>query len=547
MQKVNMDRNNTISEKHIAAIDIGSFKISLAVAKIECGNTQILFYDTVPSAGIRDSAIFNPMQAGKTIRGLINKAEDELKIKILQVVVGLPKYGIREENADAIGSRSNPDDCITAEEIECLKQVAQDTHEIKNPDKEQIYGAIAQSFSTPDYIGLSENDIVGMISDEVTGNFKVFIGKRNAINILYKVFNDLGIAIAKMYFSPLAAAKAVLTEEEIQNGVALIDLGAQVTSVSVYHNKVLSHYAAIPFGGDTITTDISTECTISKYLAENIKCAFGGCIPDKLQTLGEKILQIESDDISSCNQIPVHYLSEIITEREKEIIDAMLYEIEASGLSENLRRGIVITGGGAKMINIGNYIKELSGYNVRTAYPINRFICTGCEDILDISAVTTAGMILMSKELNIDCCVADDTAVCELGLNLESSDSEAHVGSAEALWTNETGISEIGTRTETECGEEVTAAGTETENRVSAAEMTDAASDDSIGTKTGAGETATSSDGGNAADGDNGRGKDKSKDKTGTAKPKVKPFGNLFKDVKMKWADICERIGNEEI
>ncbi len=397
-----------MNEKHIAAIDIGSFKISLAVAKVEGGNTQILFYGSVPSAGIRDSAIFNPMQAGKAIKSLLAEAENELKIKILQVVVGLPKYGIREENAEAVGERSNPDDCITAEEIEALKQLAQDTHEISNPEKEQIYGAIAQSFSTPDFINISENDIVGMISGEVTGNFKVFIGKRNAINILYKVFNDLGVAIARMYFSPLAAAKAVLTEEELQSGVALIDLGAQVTSVSVYQNKVLSHYASIPFGGETVTSDISSECVISRQLAENIKCAFGGCIPDKLQTLSEKILQIETDDISSCNQIPVNYLSEIITAREKEIIDAMLYEIGASGLSENLRRGIVITGGGARMINIGNYIKELSGYNVRTAYPINRFICTGCEDILDINAVTTAGMLLMAKDTDIDCCVPDE-------------------------------------------------------------------------------------------------------------------------------------------
>ncbi len=526
-----MYRDNTISEKHIAAIDIGSFKISLAVARIECGNTQILFYGSVPSAGIRDSAIFNPLQAGKAIRSLIDKAENELKIKILQVVIGLPKYGIREENADAIGSRSNPDDCITAEEIECLKQVAQDTHEISDPDKEQIYGAIAQSFSTPDYIGLSENDIVGMISDEVTGNFKVFIGKRNAINILYKVFNDLGIAIAKMYFSPLAAAKAVLTEEEIQSGVALIDLGAQVTSVSVYHNKVLSHYASIPFGGDTITSDISTECTISKHLAEEIKCAFGGCIPDKLQTLGEKILQIETDDISSCNQIPVHYLSEIITEREKEIIDAMLYEIEACGLSESLRRGIVITGGGAKMINIGNYIKELSGYNVRTAYPINRFICTGCEDILDICAVTTAGMILMSKDLNIDCCVADDAASSGREIRLESSGSEARNILSKPSVTADDGMREAEAEAEQETGAAAetgaeTASGPESEDNV-----TSAGDKTAPATKTADGAQDTEESG----------------KRNIHPRPEGKPLSELFKNVRMKWNNFCNTIGSEEV
>ena len=406
-----MGNDKKMDEKLIAAVDLGTYKTCLAVAKVEGNNTQILYYKSAPSDGIRNSEVFNPKKTAEVLGGLIRNAEEELNIKILQAVVGLPRCNIRQEDASATVQRIEPDDCITREEVEAMKIMAQDSHDLKDPDNEKIYGAIAQSFSTGDYFQIIENDIIGMISDEFTGHFKVFIGKKFPIRNITKVFNDLGIGIARMYFTPLATAKAVLTEEETSNGVALIDLGAGATSVSIYDKKVLAYYSSIPFGGNSISTDIKNECSISDKLAESIKCAFGGCMPDKLQNLGEKIIQIETDDMSSYKQIPVSYLSEIITARVKEIIDAMLYEIQESQLAERLRKGIVITGGGAELLNITNYIKEISGYNVRIAYPRNGFVATGCEDILRTDAVSTVGLVMMSRDENLNCCINNDMSV----------------------------------------------------------------------------------------------------------------------------------------
>lgn len=408
-----MGNDKKMDEKLIAAVDLGTYKTCLAVAKVEGNNTQILYYKSAPSDGIRNSEVFNPKKTAEVLGGLIRNAEEELNIKILQAVVGLPRCNIRQEDASATVQRIEPDDCITREEVEAMKIMAQDSHDLKDPDNEKIYGAIAQSFSTGDYFQIIENDIIGMISDEFTGHFKVFIGKKFPIRNITKVFNDLGIGIARMYFTPLATAKAVLTEEETSNGVALIDLGAGATSVSIYDKKVLAYYSSIPFGGNSISTDIKNECSISDKLAESIKCAFGGCMPDKLQNLGEKIIQIETDDMSSYKQIPVSYLSEIITARVKEIIDAMLYEIQESQLAERLRKGIVITGGGAELLNITNYIKEISGYNVRIAYPRNGFVATGCEDILRTDAVSTVGLVMMSRDENLNCCINNDMSVEE--------------------------------------------------------------------------------------------------------------------------------------
>lgn len=200
----------------------------------------------------------------------------------------------------------------------------------------------------------------------------------------------------------------MLTDEETSNGVALIDFGAGATSISIFKKDVLVGYYSIPFGGDTITGDVRTECRISERLAENLKKAFGGCMPEKLLNLGEKIIQIETDDLSSYSQIPVMTLSDIITARVKEIVDAMLYAIQENDFTYDLRNGIVITGGGAEMLNLSNYIRELSGYNIRIGYPRPRFGITGCENILKSDASTIAGLTLMALEENLSCCTYND-------------------------------------------------------------------------------------------------------------------------------------------
>lgn len=387
-----------MDERYIAAVDLGSSKIALTVAKVSGNDIQIQYYKETPSMGIRNSAVFNPKNASEPIQRAIEEAEDELKIKILQAVVCLPRCDVRQENNSAKAERSQPDECISCEEVEELKNLALDGYPNIDSEKESLYGAVAQSFDCDDNFQIIESDIVGMVSRDFVGNFKLFIGKKSSVKTIDKVFNNLGIAIAKQYFTPDATAKAVLTEDEKESGVALIDLGGGATSVTIYKGKILRHYASIPFGGKSITIDIKNECTISESLAENIKLAYGACMPDKLQTLAEKIIQIEGEEgMTGPKQIPVQYLSEIITCRVKEIIDAMLYEIQQSGLADALRSGIVITGGGANLANIAPFIKECSGYNVRIGLPRPLFSADHSMPIRTTSATTSIGMILSAK------------------------------------------------------------------------------------------------------------------------------------------------------
>lgn len=394
---------NTI-DKHIVAIDLGTSKIALTVAKVEGNDVQIIYYRETESAGLRYSSIFNVKNVTEALSAAISQAEEELNIKITQAVVGMPKYPIRKVNANAeLDGRGETTD-ITEEDINALKSFAQDSYPLEDSEKEAIFGAVAQSFSDGENFQIIEEDIVGMTSDVLEGNFKIFIGKKSDLSKVDQVMNRCNITALQKFFTADTTAKAVLNSSEMENGVALVDFGAGCTSVSIYHGSIMRHYAAIPFGGKNITDDIKSEAQISARLAENIKLAFGACMPDKLQSLSEKVIQIRSNSSEGDKSISVKYLSEIITARVEEIMMAVLYEIESSGFADMLRSGIVITGGVAQCANICNFINDISGYKVRTGYPKHLFSHQGCEGLSNTTAATSMGLLLAAKNsANVNC------------------------------------------------------------------------------------------------------------------------------------------------
>ena len=401
-----------MEERYIASVDLGTSKLAVCVARVQDQNVEVIYYKESPSLGIRYSYVLIPGKVKAELRTAISEAQQALRIKIQQVIVGLPRWYVRQETASASMTRPEPDDLIQENEIRALKSMALESYPLEDSAKEVIYGAVAQSFSTEDCINEPENDIVGMAAETLEGNFKVFIGNRRYSSNIDSVFNDMGIAIAKKYFTPGITARAVLKSEQMENGVALIDIGAGVSSVTIFKDKIMRFYAAIPFGGNSVTNDIKSECNFSFELAENIKKAYGACMPNKLSSLGEKSIQIVDEDGNTTAQVSVKYISEIITARMKEIIEALLFRIQESGFAseEDLRAGVVVTGGGAELVNCANYIKELSGYTVKVGRPRKLFSCEGCPEASETSAATSMGMILSARNDRFLNCVNEAVA-----------------------------------------------------------------------------------------------------------------------------------------
>ena len=393
-----------MTDRHIVAIDLGTSKLAVTVAKVTGSDVEIVYYKESASDGIRYSSVSNVTRVAESITKAVREAEDALGIKITQAVVGMPKFPVRQEsNTAKMEDRGYAAD-ITLEDIEELKSFAQNSYPLEHPDKESIYGAVAQSFSDGENFQIIENDIIGMASDVLEGNFKIFIGKKRDIYNIDTAMTKAGISPTRKYFTADSTAKAILSDSEMENGVALIDFGAGCTSVSIYHGNIMRHYASIPFGGKSITNDIKSECLISERLAENIKLAFGACMPEKLQNLSEKVIHIASNSIDPDKQLPVKYLSEIITARVEEIMMAILYEIHNSGFADMLRSGIVITGGCAQIANLNSFVSEISGYNVKTGYPRKLFTGQNCEGINETGATPSLGLIYAAVNEQINCC-----------------------------------------------------------------------------------------------------------------------------------------------
>ena len=396
-----------MTDRHIVAIDLGTSKLAVTVAKVIGSDVEIIYYKESSSDGIRYSSVSNVTRVAESITKAVKEAEEALGIKITQAVVGMPKFPVRQEsNTAKVEDRGYATD-ITLEDIEELKSFAQNSYPLEHPDKESIYGAVAQSFSDGENFQIIENEIIGMVSDTLEGNFKIFIGKKRDLYNIDTAMTKAGIAPTRKYFTADSTAKAILSDSEMENGVALIDFGAGCTSVSIYHGNIMRHYASIPFGGKSITNDIKSECLISESLAENIKLAFGACMPEKLQNLSEKVIHIKSNTIDPDKQLPVKYLSEIITARVEEIMMAILYEIHNSGFADMLRSGIVITGGCAQMANLNSFVSEISGYSVKTGYPRKLFTGQNCEGINETGATPSLGLIYAAVNEQINCCHAD--------------------------------------------------------------------------------------------------------------------------------------------
>ncbi len=414
-----------MEENNIVAIDLGTTKIALTVAKVNGDDVQVVYYKETPSAGMRYSSVFNNTHVAEPLKKIIRDAEESLDIKISQAFVGMPKYPVRQESNSGVINDRGEDTDITEEDIMDLKSYAEDSYPLDDPSKEAIYGAVAQSFSDGENFQIIEHDIIGMTSDVLEGHFKIFIGKQKDLKNIDTAMGKAGISVRKKFFTADTTAKAVLTKEEMENGVALIDFGGGCTSVTIYHGSILRHYASIPFGGKNITDDIKVEAQISERLAENIKLAFGACMPERLQSLSEKVIHITSNNSEPDKKLPVKYLSEIITARVGEIITAMLYEINESGFADMLRSGIVVTGGCAQTANLGSYINELSGYKVRTGYPHGKVSTAGCDGINETTAATSIGLILAAKdEEAVNCIVAGEFRQ-PVGVTIETSEPAA--------------------------------------------------------------------------------------------------------------------------
>lgn len=376
----------------IATIDLGTQKLGLSIAeKAGNGKIKLLCYNEFPSDGISHGKVLNPSKLGIALKSALENSERTLKLKVNEILVNVQKYDIREIKVDCsmeVGGR-----CITAEDIKFLEENVWEDARKQIEENEDIFGIVPQSYDADNEWGVGPQDIVGMMACILKGHYFAYAGRKNYRHNIDAAFAAADVHNAIPAFVPGKTGESILSISEMETGVALMDIGAGGSSVSVFLNGSLRHYGAVPFGGNNITNDIKNLCGIDERLAENIKLGYGGLMPEKLAALGEKTLKIT--DISSGDKIEItaKYLSEIITARMREILEALLYEIQKSGYADKLKNGIVVCGGCANTLNLCSLIKEISGYNARIGAPSHKLFDAD-SSYFTASAAGAAGLNL---------------------------------------------------------------------------------------------------------------------------------------------------------
>ncbi len=378
-------------DNYIAAIDLGTTKVvTLVGEKTETG-FRVVAYMEVPSKGVLRGEVVNIQNVLDSLMPSISEIRKSYNIDIKDVYVGIAGQNIKCMDARLSRNRSKSDDLIMEDEIgEMMKEMANS----RVNAGEKILHVIPQSYNVDDHIGV--DNASGMTGTRIEGDYKLFIGKVNSVEHSKLVINRAGLNLKELILEPVASAKSVLTEDEMELGVAMIDMGGGTTDLLIYHNNIIRHTAVIPFGGNSVTEDLRQGCSVSLKNAEQMKIQYGSCYseyaPENKTVVIPGIGGLENREVS------FKVIAGIIEARVEEIIEAVMYEIENSGYMDKLGAGIVITGGGSQLTNLKQFVQSKTGYAVRLASPVFNLSADTPQDIFKPSASTAIGLMMLGHE-----------------------------------------------------------------------------------------------------------------------------------------------------
>ncbi len=373
---------------HVAAIDLGTTKVVCLIGEKTPNGVNIIAMSQKPSKGVSRGEVVNIKQVLDSMLPAIKEVEEASGEKIKEVYVGIAGQNIRCEQSNDQTIRINPDELISQKEIDAITEKMYGTF---CQGGEEVLHAIPQSYNIDDFMGITEP--IGMIGKTISSNFKLFIGKRSSATFSNHVITRADLKLRELILEPLASSKAVLSEEEMEVGVAMVDIGGGTTDLLIIQDGIIRHTAVIPFGGNSITEDIRMSCGISSKQAENLKISQGICMSSRASE--KKNIVITGFNGRESKQISSKLLATIIEARVSEIFEAVEFEIEKSGYKNLLKAGLVITGGTSMLPTIGSLAAMITGLETRLAAPDT---VTGAIDLNMPSLSTAVGLAIMGLE-----------------------------------------------------------------------------------------------------------------------------------------------------
>ena len=371
----------------IVGLDIGTTKICTIVGrKNDFGKIEILGMGKSESVGVMRGVVTNIVNTVQSIKLAVDEASAKSKVEIHSVYVGIAGQHIKSLQHRGMRTRNSMEDEINQKDIDII---VEDMYKLAMPPGEQIIHVIPQEYIVDNEQGLK--DPVGMSGIRLEANCHIITGQVSSIKNIYKCVERAALKTEGLFLEPLASAESVLTDEEKEAGVVLVDIGGGTTDIAIFHDGIIRHTAVIPFGGNVITEDIKEGCNIIRNQAELLKIKFGSALAS--ENLENEIVSIPGLRGREPKEISVKNLASIIQARMEEIIEHVSYEIKNSGFEKRLIAGIVITGGGAQLKHIIQLVEYLTGMDARIGYP-NEHLAKGTEEVKSPMYATAVGLVM---------------------------------------------------------------------------------------------------------------------------------------------------------
>ncbi len=378
----------------IVGLDIGTTKIACIVGrKDEYGKIEIMGYGKAESLGVKRGVVANIENTVKSIRKAVEKAEEQSEVEIHRVHVGIAGQHIRSLQHRGNIIRENPELPITLQEIEKL---VKDMHKLNMKPGEEIIDVIPQDFIIDGEEGITEPK--GMLGSTLEANFHIIIGQTAAARNIYTCIKRAGLEVDGLILEPIASAQAVLSDEEKEAGVALVDIGGGTTDIAIFQDHIIRHTAVIPFGGEIITEDVREGCSIIRRYAEQLKVKYGSALVDRNSE--NEVVAIPGLRGRPPKEITLKNLAGIIQARLEEIIEQVDYEIKSTGYKKKLIGGIVLTGGGSQLKHIEQLTQYITGMDTRIGYPNEHLSTNNDEEIAAPIFATGVGLVIEGVQRN---------------------------------------------------------------------------------------------------------------------------------------------------
>ncbi len=380
------------NQDYIVGLDIGTTKICAIVGrKNEHGKIEILGIGKADSFGVNRGVVANIEKTVDAIKKAVAEAEKNSGVQIKNVYVGIAGQHIRSLQHRGIITRDNADDEISKADI---KRLINDMHKLVVNPGDKIIHVLPQEFIVDNEPGIK--DPVGMSGIRLEANFHIITGQQAAANNIYKCVQRAGLEVVDMILEPIASSAAVLSEEEKEAGVALVDIGGGTTDIAIFQDSIIRHTYVIPFGGNSITDDIKEGCLIMRDQAEKVKTMFGCAIEDESQE--NQVITIKGLRGREPKEISLRNLSRVIQARMAEILEYVDSEINRSDFRKKLIAGVVITGGGANLKHLRQLVELQTGMDARIGLPTEHLAPSKLDLLSHPMYSTGVGLIIKGYE-----------------------------------------------------------------------------------------------------------------------------------------------------